>query len=91
MSDGGMLLQKDNENLKSSSFDSQSWGNQSARDCPLAPDKTNNPQEEFEFTPSGEGCDDESGSESKNEPNMVAINNMYDFKSVIQQAACKGE
>ena len=41
---------------QNSSFDSHSWGNE----ADFAPDKTNNPQEEFELTPAARGYSNDS-------------------------------
>ena len=68
--------------------DSHSRGNSNTEQ---EPDKTNNPQEEFEFSNS-EGKNDQGRSTLKpQEPKRVVVDNLYDFKNVVSKAASKGE
>jgi len=50
-----------------------------------APDKTNNPQDEFEMTP----IVGDKVTSSKSE--RYVVDNMYDFKNIVASAASKGE
>lgn len=52
-----------------------------------APDKSNNPQEEFEMNAGSSENSNSTGQGSQ----KVVVQNIYDFKNVVAQAAGKGE
>ena len=74
------------ESSNNDSFDSHSWGNGNTEQ---EPDKTNNPQEEFEFS-TDQGKNERSTLKPQ-EPKRVVVDNLYDFKNVVAKAASKGE
>ena len=62
-----------------SSFDSHSsWGN-AGGEFP-APDKTNNPQDEFEMTP--QRAEQNQGAQAQGSQRVI-VDNIYDFKNVV--------